>query len=752
MRVFKWEPVESTYHAQRHATYPTTLYAATQLMLAVLTKCGIVNIPTTIPTRISKAWISDIGFNCFDADNLLAYSRTDFTANSQQSVELAQLSFMSDTLTVLDVNPTQEMEAHHKQYMDWTRQTLVSHEKTLDPRVAEVCRSKDHLPEFIENETVLVLAQILKCLGDACRANDDYALPHMTTLMSRLGIFRMHKSDSGPMGQDSDSERLGVNVDSSKQEFELVSYDVVIAGNEPGGIALESAVTSETSREACEEDFRRQGPHVSSEKWNGLLQSTGFSGIDLEVPDFPNYEYNQSSIIVSTALELPPEPTPISPITVVVDSSQFHHTVVPTSILCILLHIIHVGDAVVPNFSPGDRVVACAIHAFRSYVRCQLQCAIPLPDNIPFVNANAVPVTYSTAHHAFVKLAQLRSGEAALIHLGAGATGQAAIQLAQIMGATVYATVNSPEKKKFLMGTSKLPIYQFDLNVSFFTFDASLVLMGRPDIFPRPITVYGTADTEKAFRHFQLGKLISKMVVEMRPDHILNVIVGTTAACELRKGATYVIAGGLGGLGRSVARWMVSRRAKNLLLLSRKGPVADEIIQLIEELKSNNVNVEAPACDIASAGAPLTVLDHCANTMRPIRGCVQGTMALRDNIFENMNFEDWQTSISPKVAGPWNLHYLLPWNLDFFLFLSSISAITGMASQANYAAGKFVHGRFGLPPRCKWSTSNYPESWMDGLRGHRFGEQDRRTTTRWDGMLHPIKTEEFLALLDYFCS
>jgi hypothetical protein len=62
-------------------------------------------------------------------------------------------------------------------------------------------------------------------------------------------------------------------------------------------------------------------------------------------------------------------------------------------------------------------------------------------------------------------------------------------------------------------------------------------------------------------------------------------------------------------------------------------------------------------------------------------------MVLKDSVFENMLFADWNANVAPKVNESWNLHTLLPANLSFFLFLSSISGILGFPSQTNYAAG-----------------------------------------------------------------
>lgn len=52
-----------------------------------------------------------------------------------------------------------------------------------------------------------------------------------------------------------------------------------------------------------------------------------------------------------------------------------------------------------------------------------------------------------------------------------------------------------------------------------------------------------------------------------------------------------------------------------------------------------------------------------------------------------MSYSDWQTAINPKAQGSWNLHKLLPRELDFFLMLSSMNGIVGHVGQANYAAG-----------------------------------------------------------------
>lgn len=101
------------------------------------------------------------------------------------------------------------------------------------------------------------------------------------------------------------------------------------------------------------------------------------------------------------------------------------------------------------------------------------------------------------------------------------------------------------------------------------------------------------------------------------------------SAEQLHHDATYVIAGGLGGLGRSAARWMAANGAKILILLSRSGPKKGLAQQLLDDLRALDVRVETPLCDITCRKTIQLTLANCLKTMPPIRGCIQGTMVLQ---------------------------------------------------------------------------------------------------------------------------
>lgn len=104
---------------------------------------------------------------------------------------------------------------------------------------------------------------------------------------------------------------------------------------------------------------------------------------------------------------------------------------------------------------------------------------------------------------------------------------------------------------------------------------------------------------------------------------LLQTVLRTKPSFQLDANATFVIAGGLGGIGRATARWMAGRGAKNLVLLSRFGPRTDSARELIEELQANEVRVETPSCDVTDLERMKEVLAELSADMPPIKGVMQ---------------------------------------------------------------------------------------------------------------------------------
>jgi NADPH:quinone reductase-like Zn-dependent oxidoreductase len=105
----------------------------------------------------------------------------------------------------------------------------------------------------------------------------------------------------------------------------------------------------------------------------------------------------------------------------------------------------------VTGFRIGDRVAALTQGAFATRTRTRAAFAFKIPGDMGFEAAASLPLAYATAYYSLVELGRLGEGETVLIHSAAGAVGQAAICVAQMVGAEVYATVGSAEKKELLM-------------------------------------------------------------------------------------------------------------------------------------------------------------------------------------------------------------------------------------------------------------------------------------------------------------
>ena len=105
----------------------------------------------------------------------------------------------------------------------------------------------------------------------------------------------------------------------------------------------------------------------------------------------------------------------------------------------------------------GQRVMAMPEGAYSTYARSRATSAYPIPADLSFEEAASIPIVFCTAYYALFTLGQLQPGERALVHAGAGGVGQASIMLAQHIGADIFVTVGSVEKKEFLQKTYGIP-------------------------------------------------------------------------------------------------------------------------------------------------------------------------------------------------------------------------------------------------------------------------------------------------------
>lgn len=106
---------------------------------------------------------------------------------------------------------------------------------------------------------------------------------------------------------------------------------------------------------------------------------------------------------------------------------------------------------------PSDRVVMCASETFKTFSRGHKHHVWKIAEGMSFLEATAIPAQFGTAWQVVHEIARIKKNETILIHAGAGGTGQAAIQIAQYLGAEVFATVGSNAKKAVLRDEYGIP-------------------------------------------------------------------------------------------------------------------------------------------------------------------------------------------------------------------------------------------------------------------------------------------------------
>lgn len=202
----------------------------------------------------------------------------------------------------------------------------------------------------------------------------------------------------------------------------------------------------------------------------------------------------------------------------------------------------------------------------------------------------------------------------------------------------------------------------------------------------QPLVSYPISEVEDALRLMQTGKHLGKIALTWGEDDVAPLIPRGRRAPKLSTEGVYLLVGGLGGLGRSLAAKLVGLGARKLCFLSRSGADSRNAQALVQILEQQQVEVRVYKCDVGDEIAVTSAICRCTRELGKIRGAFQCAMVLRDSLFVNMTHNAWAESTRPKVQGSWNLHTHLPEDLDFFITLSSFTGVFGSRGQGNYSA------------------------------------------------------------------
>ena len=155
---------------------------------------------------------------------------------------------------------------------------------------------------------------------------------------------------------------------------------------------------------------------------------------------------------------------------------------------------------------------------------------------------------------------------------------------------------------------------------------------------------------------------------------------------DFRIDASYLITGGLGGLGQCIARWMAERGARHLALAGRSGTSA-ETQAAVDQLRRDGVQMLVAKADVSQPDEVARLLETIDSSMPPLRGIVHAAGLLDDGILIRQDWERFARVFAPKVQGAWNLHaHTRHLPLDFFVLFSSMSSILAFGGQTGYAA------------------------------------------------------------------
>ncbi|WP_437597390.1 SDR family NAD(P)-dependent oxidoreductase [Sorangium sp. So ce590] len=155
---------------------------------------------------------------------------------------------------------------------------------------------------------------------------------------------------------------------------------------------------------------------------------------------------------------------------------------------------------------------------------------------------------------------------------------------------------------------------------------------------------------------------------------------------DLRPDGSYLIVGGLGGLGLSLARWMVARGARHLVLAGRSG-ASEEARRAIDALEARGAQVVVAQADVSRRDQVVELLAAIDRRAPPLRGVVHAAMVIADSTVMEQSAERFWKTMAPKMHGAWNLHALTASRpLDFFVMYSSVASLLGAPGNGNYTA------------------------------------------------------------------
>ncbi len=257
--------------------------------------------------------------------------------------------------------------------------------------------------------------------------------------------------------------------------------------------------------------------------------------------------------------------------------------------------------------------------------------------------------------------------------------------------------------KRDIYENSRVGLEPFKKNLAFFAVDVAGMVEQRPKLIsslfrevnqlfvervlqPLPHTVFPISQAAEAFRMMAQARHTGKIVLSFEAPAVM-IAPAKTVQKMFREHATYLITGGLGGLGLAVARWMVEHGGRHFVLVGRSG-ASEPAKAAIAKLEKSGATVITAKADVANAHEVARVLAEIKTSLPPLKGVIHAAGILADGTLAQIERARFDSAMAPKINGAWNLHvHTRAEQLDFFVLFSSVAAVLGTIGQGNYAAG-----------------------------------------------------------------
>jgi acyl transferase domain-containing protein/NADPH:quinone reductase-like Zn-dependent oxidoreductase/acyl carrier protein len=419
--------------------------------------------------------------------------------------------------------------------------------------------------------------------------------------------------------------------------------------------------------------------------------------------------------------------------------------------------IVSAVGAGVTGFSVGDPVVAFTGDSIATHAVASSVLTTKLPAGADFADAVTVPNTYLTAALCFSAAGGLKPGMRVLIHAGAGGVGLAAVRLAKLAGAEIFATAGSPAKRAFVRKEGARRVFDsrkaafaeaildategvgVDIVVNSLTgafipesFRAlrsggTFVEIGKAEILTQEQAAAHRADVtylvgdlgEEILRDAaEVGRGLGQAVRDVacgrtsplpvqafaleeanaafrfmaNARHTGKIVLLPKRTPAVRRDGTYLVTGGLGGLGLATARWLAERGAGQIVLTARSEPSAEQLAAVAALRDGSPVRIVR--CDVSDRAALEAMVNGIMGADLPLRGVFHAAGVLDDATLDRQDQARYAKVAGAKSDAAWWLSELTSGaQLDFFVLFSSSSSVFGSPGQANYSASNaFLDG------------------------------------------------------------